>query len=260
MGITYNGIHSDTFQIAVSIKSLPYLPKKRQTTIEVQGRDGGVVFEDSYDNINIELSCQIGGYEPSLRRSAARKIAAWLSATGGQLIFDYEPDKVYTVVAIVNDVSSSIDGWIENFTINFTCKPYQTSLIYNDELTWNDANFPWNDANFPWLGYSRIFTDVRNGDILSVGNAGTYKALPVVKLDGVAATVTIGSMTYSNLAGIIYIDCEEQVVYSISGAKVNQILNFSGEFIEILPGVNNIIVSGSITSLNVEFDYKNTFI
>ena len=85
----------------------------------------------------------------------------------------------------------------------------------------------------------------------------------MVVLRGKASDISFGGMTYINLDGTVYIDCKNQVVYSIDGTtKVNRLSNFSGEFIEISPepDVNVFTVSGSITNLTIEFDYKNTFL
>jgi len=261
MGFTFNGRHSDEFGIGFVTKTMPYIPQKRQTTIEVQGRDGQYAFEDGYNNITIELACAIAGSEILDRRKKAREISVWLANTG-KLIFDYEKDVEYRVVKVINDVVGNILGreYKDEFTIVFECEPYQHQTFYNDNLTWENASIAWKYANIPWAGYPRTFT-VIDGQSIDVVNAGTYKALPIIILTGEATTVTIGSFTYTSLSGTVYIDCKNQVVYSITNdVKTNMILHFSGDFLELAPGTNTFVISGTITNLEIEFDYKNTYL
>jgi hypothetical protein len=147
----------------------------------------------------------------------------------------------------------------DEFDVVFECLPYQQQTNYNDGQTWNETDSGWAYTNIPWNGYERIFS-VNSGQAVDVYNAGTYKALPVIKLTGTAATVTVGGFTFKNLAGTVYVDSNNQVVYSQNGStKTNRILDFSGDFPEIVPGSNHFTISGTITNLIVEFDYKNTY-
>lgn len=275
MGITFNGRHSDEFGVPFRTVSIPIIPLKRQTKLGVQGRDGEYIFEDGYGNIEIELAGTIPGYEIIDRRKKARQIAAWLSATG-KLIFDYEKDVEYQVVKVTNDIDASMFSrqYKDEFTVIFECKPYQNQTFYNDSLTWDEAKIPWKYLDIPWEGYARTF-EASSGQTIEVVNAGTYKALPIINLTGNATSITIqgfnyttpegiikeGSLTFNNLSGTVYIDCDNQVVYSLSGTtKVNKILDFDGDFPELLPGANQFEISGTITSLTIEFDYKNTYL
>ena len=262
MGFSLNGIHNDAFEICIKTESLPGLASKRQKSISVQGRDGQHVVEDGYDNVTIRYKCSLHRDTIALRRKATRQIFDWLSNTG-PLITDYEPDVIYHVVKVTSDINVKFRAWnvpIEDFEIVFTCKPYQSQSFYLDEITWEEAATMWDEADFPWDGFTRTFT-VEDGDTISISNLGTYKALPIIKLSGVAATVTIGEFTYTNLSGDVYIDCDDQVVYTLSGdTKVTAISNFSGDFPSLAPGINEFAVSGTITNLIVEYDFKNTYL
>lgn len=258
MGFTLNGEHSSLYGIFFKTKSMPYIPEKRSVSVEVQGRDGAYVFEDSYNNIQIEIACVIINSKVLYRRKSARDITKWLSKTG-TLIFDYEPDIEYKVVKSTNNIAAVLEGASDYFTVVFECKPYQEQTFYNDSLEWGEAPLNWEHANIPWGGYPRTF-NVSSGQTIEVVNAGNYKALPTVKLTGVASSVSFGSFTFSNLNGTVYIDSKNQVVYSLSGeTKVNKISSHNGGFIELEPGVNEFTISGTITSLEIEFDYKNTY-
>ncbi len=261
MGFKFNGIHSDTFKICVRTESLPCIAPKRQTTISVPGRDGQHVVEDGYDNIEVKFECSIVDEFPVGRRKNTRAIASWLADTG-VLILDHEKDVEYRVVRSVTNIDITPRGYevpVDDFKITFECLPHPRSAYYNDGLYWDTCTSSWQYLEMPWPGYIRTF-EVSNGDNIDVHNAGTYKALPVIKMEGVASSVTVGDFTITGLSGIVYIDCFNQLVYSMSGAsKVNQISKFSGKFPELKPGENIFPISGSITNLVIEFDYKNTY-
>lgn len=261
MGFTLNGIHTDTFLLCTSEKQVPLIPEKKQTVVEVQGRDGQYVFEGAYNNEIFEYSCVIGGYEMLDRRKIAREIAEWLSKPG-ILIPDSEPDIEYTVISSVNNISTSVYAreFHDDFDVSFVCEPHPKQKYYNNDLTWDDIDSAWPYTSIPWNGYDRNFT-VTAGQTIDVENAGTYKALPIIKMVGVASSISFGGCTYTNLSGTVYIDCKNMVVYSLNGAsKVNCISNFSGEFPELKPGSNKFTITGSITNLTLEFDYRNTYL
>jgi predicted phage tail component-like protein len=259
MGFTFNGQHSNDFGLYFKTNALPYIAEKRSESVEVQGVDGQHVFEDGYNNTQIEISCVVIGATVLSRRRQARDIAEWLADTG-TLIFDYEKSIEYQVVKTTNNIYAAMNGSADEFTIIFECEPYQLQTFYNDGLTWGEAELAWGYADIPWGGYERTF-EVTAGETIAVVNAGTYKALPVISLTGTAASVTIGDFTFTNLSGTVYIDCKNKVVYSLSGdTKVNEIADFSGEFPELDPGTNEFDISGTITSLTIEFDYKNTYL
>lgn len=263
MGFTFNGKHSDELGVCVRTTSMPYIASKRQAEVEVQGRDGVHIFEDGYNNIQIQLACAITDDTILDRRKTARQIAVWLAATG-VLVFDYEPDIEYNVIKVPNGITISPDWYrlpIDEFDITFECEPYQKQTFYNDNLTLDEMDSAWKYTDIPWNGYERTFVGVIDDQTLTIENLGTYKALPIIKLTGTAATVTFGGFTFITLSGTVYIDCKNQVVYSISGgSKVNEISKFTGDFPVLDPGTNTFVVTGTITNLTVEFDYKNTYL
>lgn len=259
MSFIFKGINSRDMGIYHTTPSIPYIAPKRSSVQEVQGKDGQYVFEDGYNNSIVSLECIIVGGKVLNRRKQARAIAAWL-ANIGTLIFDYEKDIAYNVIKVTNDIDAAMVKATDEFTITFEVEPYQEQVFYNDSLTWGEANVAWGYANIPWGGYDRVFT-VSAGETIDVENAGTYKALPIIVLTGTAASVDIGDFIFNNLAGIVYIDCKNNLVYEISGdSKINRISDFTGTFPELNPGTNQFTISGTITTLEIEFDYKNTYL
>jgi phage-related protein len=268
MGLKFNGIHSDTYNIAINTDKIPLMAEKRQYSESVQGRDGQYIFEDGYDDIVLEFSAAIGDYDVYERRRNARQIALWLSGTG-DLILDSEPDVVYTVKKVVNglDLKSTPRQYYYDFPIIFHCEPQQEQLYPPDmKIPWGELEVPWGLVDVPWGGYQVEF-DVQNGSEIDLINDGTYKALPIIKLSGEAEEVTVGEFTYEDLDGDVYIDCEEGVVYSLDGeSKVNKIDKYSSTYTDnkgfpaLEPGTTTFEITGTITDLTISFEYKNTYL
>ena len=278
MGFTFNGISSDFFHIAVRTTKIPYIPEKRQNIVTVQGRDGGYVFEDGYNNIKIPVNCSFTTETLVERRKTARAIAAWLntSVKPAILIFDYEPDIEYKVVKIINNIEGAFRGAlvpVDDFDIVFECEPYQTNTFSNDNITWENMTSAWMYADIAWAGdYPSVFTGGINADInAQITNFGTHDADYIMKVDaiGLIGALTIDLDDYlpyewlqlTNITDTVYIDSKEKEVYTIvGGVKVNKFQDFEGDFLKIRPGVNMFSIYGTLTSVTVEFIYKNTYL
>jgi phage-related protein len=228
------------------------------------GKDGGYTFEDGFNNIKLPITFRLVKNNAILRRRQISEIANWLRGSGN-LVIGLESDVYYE--ARSSGINSSVVFYQDSFVVTFDCKPVKKSTYDNDDITWDMAEMLWELAEVPLDGLDVGFTDVDSGDVLTISNLGTYRALPIIVLSGTATTLTIvddagHSFTYSGLNGTIYIDCEELMVYSESGGvKTNKMSYFSGSFIELIPGENSINVSGTgFVSLNISFDYRNSYL
>ena len=257
-GFTFKGIDSSTYKLTVKTQSLPVLPSRRSVQEYVLGKDNPFDFEDGYNRKRITLNCEINAVTMPERRYYARLIAAWLSGEG-DLILNYEPDKVYSarVLSVVNATPSGVyDKIIIAFEVDLAKSTY-----YNEGLTWDEADMIWLSAEIPWDGLDQTFTGTGTH---TVNNLGTYKALPIIELTGTASsiTLTLGDLafTYTGLNGTIYIDCDNKLVYSGTTTKTNQRANFSGDYLELDPGENDIVVSGTVTDISIYYNFKNTYL
>ncbi len=266
-GFKYRNIDSSTYHITVKTDNIPVIPAKRIVQEEVIGRDGSYIFEDKHSPKEIELTCELHGHlKYSERRYLVREITAWLDIPG-ELILNYEPDKKYQA-HLSEQTDLSMLAVYDVFTLVFVVQPIAKSIYENDGLTWGEAAIPWGYASIPWGGYQTVFQNITGDTTVDVTNAGTYDELPVIVLSGEAASITItddagNSFTYTNLVSgtDIYIDCKNKLVYSISGSsKVNKRSYFTGDYIKLLPGTNSIDISGTITSVNIDFDYRNAYL
>lgn len=257
-GFIFKDIDSSTYNLTVKTQSLPVLPSKRSIQEYVLGKDNPYDFEDGYNRKSIVLSCEIHANTMNERRYYARLIAAWLDGEG-DLILNYEPDKVYSA-RVLNVVNNTPNGMYDKITIAFEVD-LAKSTYDNEDLTWDEADMSWLSAEMPWDGLVQTFTGSGTHEVT---NLGTYKALPIIELTGVASSITLtlgdSTFTYTGLNGTIYIDCDNKLVYSGTTTKVNQRSNFDGDYLELSPGQNDIVVSGTITDISIYYNFKNTYL
>jgi len=171
--MTFNGVSSADFGIAVLSKSRQLFPGSNDSYTVVPGRNGTYLFSGGLQDREIKVKCTYTGTSAANIRANARLIAAWLySAERKVLTFSDEPDLYY-----IAKVSSSLDpkhfSLMETFEIIFNCEP----LAYGAEVTTN-------------------FT----ADTATVNNAGTYKTQPTFN-----ATFTAVASEFKVALGAEYI-------------------------------------------------------
>lgn len=259
-------LDSEEFGLTVKSVNIPLVASNRTTSESVLGRDTQYDFTDGYNKKQVALRCELhNSINYAGRKAQARQIVEWLYEPG-QLILNYEADKYYEA-RLIEQIDVEMLTVYDTFTLVFEVDATQKSTYENSDITWETADIIWSGAEITWnmLDLETAFTGVTTGAELTVKNLGNYEALPIISLSGTAASVTLtddkgNSFTYGSLNGTIYIDCDNKLVYSVSGDKVNQRSNFAGDYIKLLAGTNTIDVTGTITSLDISFDFKNTYI
>ena len=132
-GFTFNNQHSSSFHIVMKSVNRTLLPAKRRDGYAIPGRDGTYYGSDTpdYENRQIIVRISFRGEAHNLEslRERIRKIAKWLSATSGQLIFDDEPDKAYTASVDSGLNLNQLMTWGE-CELTFNCQPFAESIEY----------------------------------------------------------------------------------------------------------------------------------
>ena len=173
-GFTFNNRHSKDFQIVMKSVNRTLLPAKRRDGYAIPGRNGTYYSSETpdYENRQIIVRISFRGEACNLEslRDRIRKIAKWLSATSGQLIFDDEPDKAYMASVDSGLELNQLMAWGE-CELTFNCQPFAESVQYLTEV--KDV--------------------VKNDDALTVSVEGTQDA-PCI--------ITIKNNGISNVTGI----------------------------------------------------------
>ena len=154
-------------------KNRQLLPEPNDRYVQVPGRQGSILFPGGLADRRIEIDCAFVGSSLADIRAKARDIAAWLHTDDrANLSFDDETGKTYR-----GKLASAVDfdhiGKMGQFSLTFICEP----LAYGGQVT----------ADFA-------------GDSVTVTNAGTFSALPIIE-----ATFTGAATEFKVTLGTEYI-------------------------------------------------------
>jgi len=231
MAFVLNGVSSDDYNIAVRVTKFPYIAKRRTTAVEVMGRDGKIIFDDGYEDMELHLSCSIGNAKGvHFVRERARAISSWLSRVTIpatiELLYPNEFQNHFTY--IVKEVIHSIDGspkgpgiFAEDFDIVFKLEPWHKLA----------------DIETTYVG-----TPSQSIHAL-INHYGSYKTHPLIELNAVGVTATF-TVTYNGKSFIvsdvdsnisIFIDCYNKTCYMYNPYLINTLRKFEGDFIEFVP-------------------------
>ena len=226
--IEWAGISSDLLRVRVERYPDRILPKKSQTTVQVAGRNGDLLFVDgSFENYVQEYEVFISAERRGLV-ALARDVATWLESPAGyqRLEDSYEPD-VYRMAYY--DGENDIESILNRFgraTISFHCKP-QRFLKSGEQ--------------------PKTFT--ASGTLV---NATRFDALPLIKVNGSgtgALTINSTAVTLSDIDGYVMLDSDVQDAYK--GAVNKNATITAAEFPRLTAGTNTIAFSGGISSVEI---------
>ncbi len=274
--IYIDGIGSDTFGLYSLTETYPLLATRRTSTEYVPGRDGGITFTGDYENKELQMKFT---YAPDISYQARRlmypRVQEWLR--GSKLVLGYEKDKEYDIVK-VGRVDLSITQIRDDFNITFTLLPLRKSVFSNDDGIINDIDIPIDAFDYPANMTKPLFTEE---GIYNVPNHGNYEAKPVISITGYGeVTLTKGSKTftligmghlepqvdpvdpniihYVKIKETIHVDTAEYEVYAEDDGYIeNKRQDFSGDYITLDSGDNEIQIEGNVSE--VYFDFRNTF-
>jgi predicted phage tail component-like protein len=271
---TFNGIDSTDFglqlvnnnQLKKSIS-----PSKQTNTEKVTGKDGLMIFDQTYDTRNIPLKC----YLTDTSLSNVRKMMTWLGERYSQeLILSYQPYKMYMAL-FQNELSMEeyMNGGI--FTLNFVSYVpfaksaystmdienglyYDTSFLYDSGLYYAEAwafQYEWLSitVDTDMLIYNASNIDGCTPNIIINGSATT---LEITHYYDVARTQIKDFIKYGGFAGELIIDGGVRNTF-LDGTVDNE--TFQGEYFELEKESDNYFtLSGTglnITSLQWDFNY-----
>lgn len=121
-GLTFNGVHSSLFKLAILKTSRPLLPENKDKYIDVPHKDGSLLVPDnSKKDVTIEVEFLIKDSENIYRD--ARNIAAWLSTVERKkLIFDDDLNHAY-IGKVINNIELEKVVRFGKFSVQFRCLP-----------------------------------------------------------------------------------------------------------------------------------------
>lgn len=221
--------------------SFELTPSQKIVKYSIIGKDGDITFTNGLVNKNIKVMLvSVANSRLAERRILDYNITEQL-LIGGWLVLDYEP-ALMREVRVLNASNIKFNTAYDTFEIDFDSKPYAVDLVDIIIPTWSDNDLSYTVSN----------------EVFVVSNGGNYNSKPVIKIIGsgnVSLTANGKTFTLTGLVDFAYIDCDKMVVYKdLATSKMNL---FTGEFLELTPGLNSITITGSAT---VEFNHVSRWV
>lgn len=242
------------------------LPSTRDQVVSIPGMHGAYDFGAWIEPRSFILSCRFEerGYI-NLKERVRNFVMLFLDHFGKpknvKLRFGDEPDKYYTVRYSGAIPLQRIAGF-GLFSVPLTAyDPHAYTTTSNEDVFWGSEDITFLNTSYTYGhtggGQSTSVTSPKNIPVYVSGLA----IKPVVVINGTGTNVTLsangktcslGTFTNTNWT----IDLHEYIVIKNG---VNGMNSFTGNWLEFLPGQNNIAVGGSNLSLTIQVKFEDKF-
>jgi len=240
--------------------SEPALPSTRDRSIQIAGRHGAYDLGADLDVRQFEIPCAISGIrDHGLISAKAREVARLFVDNYGRpktvkLRFETEPDRFYYARFSGNLPLEKV-AYTAKFTLMLTAyDPLAKSTTeINDDIIMDSDVSVLADIT---LDASYSYT-VTSAQTISIINDGALVVRPAITITGSATTLSLSvngkSFTLRNFSSKTFEINGEN--YTVKSGGVNTLSEMIGDFLELMPGKNNIVVSGS-SDMNVEISFR----
>lgn len=235
--ITYDGVASTDYGIVVSEAPVFERPNRKQTIIQVPGRNGSVIFpEDAWEDVvrsyNVWLSENVtedsGGDKSGYLVEYVDAFEAFLNSKKGytRLEDNFEPDIYRLAYYSGGDAFSNEMTQYGRASLRFTCRPER------------------------FLKSGETPVSVTNGATLT--NPTRFASKPIIHIEASNETISVsigGKTITAEVTDYINIDCERMNAYRLPVENKND--KISGSFPTIPSGSNTIGITGTYTKVEI---------
>lgn len=253
-GFSFKGCHSSEFDVTVKTLDRPVEPTAKEQLHEPSDMDGEHDFNGSerrryYSGRVIKVEMAVTADNLSALQKKLGKIARWIMGEG-ELIFDDMPN-VKWYGRVVDSVSYKPENGGKNtvLSISFKVKPFSELAFDVPDGPLLDSDIEL-DSDIP-LDFDEYFTFNGTGTY-TVTNIGNVFTKPIIEVSDCINGITIScngkTITVKTKEEDFTIDCIRQQVYIETLDGKESLMNKTeGEFFELSPGDNTIIITGDAT-------------
>ena len=243
----------------------PILPGTVDKTMSIPGRHGAWDFGAELDARVFELECAFVTKNPRELQQKIMALAAHLVDSYGrprelELRFDARPGQFFTVRYAGRLPIERVAG-LGRFTLPLVAyDPFAYSVATNDEVVWGSEVITF-EADY-LMGHTGGQVQTVTSPQSYVVTVMGYAIRPTILVNGSGSNVAISANgksfslgSFSNANWII--DGEN---YTVTRDGQNALSEFSGDFLELLPGENTVTVSGSGLNLTVQVKFRDKYL
>lgn len=243
----------------------PSTPEFNEQTLSIPGRPGLLSFGTQIGAKQFSLPVKVftrDRYERQQRKNefVAFLFDAYRKPREFKLSFDYEQDKYY-IAKIASQFTPEMLIQMDQFELPLVANdPTRYFLIDADEIRMG--------SHIPILSHvksgARHSFQIISNQTIKVTNDGTLALRPRISISGTATSLTIKNTRSNQSFKISNIVSGKPVIvegktYMVTEGGVDTFSKLVGEFLDLLPGENNLAISGENMNLTISFKYKSQF-
>lgn len=224
----YGGEASSDYGMVISEAPAFEKPSRKNTVYNVPGRNGSILFqEDAFNDVSRSYKLWLAKDSEKDLDECVRAFTGWIySITGYNRLEDSFEPEVYRLAYFNGgqDITNELTQYGET-TLTFTCRP---------ERFYKSGELP---------------IAVTNGT--KINNSTKFSSRPLIHIEGTGSvTITFGGATMSaTLSDYINIDCDTMNAYRLPAENKNAYI--SGTFPKLVPGINTIALTGTVTKCEI---------
>lgn len=243
----------------------PAAPQTRDITLEIPGRHGLYHFGSTLGQRNFSFECGIireldtATLQQRLRQFVAFLLDAYGKPREIRLTFDYEADKYYAV-KFAGDLVPERFFSVGSFALPFVAyDPMAKFIVPSDEIIM--------DTDIPVL--SDITLDatytfaVKGNTQFDVINDGTAAVRPDITIEGTADNIVVWNTLNGKTFFVNAINSTIEISgenYSVKQGGVSTLSKFEGEFLELMPGSNPLVITADNANLTMTFKFSHKYL
>ena len=233
--IVYGSVDSSNYGIVVGESPAFERPARKQTIIQVPGRNGSVIFqENAWEDVVRQYEVWLDE-DLAHGNTLADKVTAFEAALNSEngytrLEDNFEPDIYRLAYYSGGDAFSNEMTQYGRATLRFTCRPER------------------------FLKSGDIPVEVTNGYTLT--NPTRFASKPIIHIEASNETISVsigGKTITAEVTDYINIDCERMNAYRLPVENKND--KISGSFPTIPSGSNTIGITGTYTKVEITPNY-----
>lgn len=265
MSIKIDGVSAATlgFKVLVDTEE-PILPQTVDRIDTINGKRGIYDFGADLSYRLFEISCAVFKTGTQLQQVISAVAKALTDNEGRpkwvELTFDADPLKVYEVRYMGNLRIERLAA-MSAFKLPLMAREPFARFKYNaTSFNLQDYDITLDAGDFP-LGSAYSFA-LTGSQTVSINNFGDITIPPRVDVTGTFTTFSIScngkTLTYSQAISnqTLTIDSDKMQVYTGTTNKLNQTI---GDFVQLLPGTNSVVLGGTGLNCTANFIFKPKF-
>ena len=253
-GTTYT---NEDFNFIINRKTVPDFPTITLIQDDIPYRRDNVIYQRKCENriIDIDITFIVDNFA-----ELSENINALNTLLQNKIAIQFaEMGYVYFVNLTGTVGQETISTHTKTYSLTFeTTTPYKNGPISNEQLEFGQGFSFGMGLQFmtPTIDYV-----ITGNTTIQVENFGNQPAFPIITIIGTCDNVKIDEMIYNNtITDNLTIDVKKEICYrDNAGTLENKLPYLSGNFLEIIPGTNNIEITGNNLDLTLSLNYRHCY-